>query len=175
MISSLAWVLVAVSVRSFMAVILSMISSLAWVLVAVSASAVLAPSSLLFMVSYLVSMAAIITWASWARRLASCASCSLARAILVASSLRASSRLRSSSISSWAMLCWVPGSAELSSSPDMVLAVSWVSRQQLAHELGWSAACTGRTSSHWPPLRPVGARDRAGGVEVLVCGDRSTG
>ena len=31
----------------------------------------------------------------------------------------------------WAMLCWVPGSAELSSSPDMVLAVSWVSRQRL--------------------------------------------
>ena len=32
----------------------------------------------------------------------------------------------------WAMLCWVPGSAELSSSPDMVLAVSWASGQQAA-------------------------------------------
>ena len=31
-----------------------------------------------------------------------------------------------------AMLCWVPGSAELSSSPDMVLAVSWASGQQAA-------------------------------------------
>ena len=30
------------------------------------------------------------------------------------------------------MLCWVPGSAELSSSPDMVLAVSWAGGQQAA-------------------------------------------